>query len=136
MSWDIFVQDIPSDARSVADSPDDFRPLPIRARAQVLEVIHSVAPFADFRDAACVHLDAAGVNIDISLDAEDPLRGFVFHIYGGDYSAGIVSDILKRLELRAFDPASDTGIFDPSRAEESFRRWQQYSDRVLSPESS
>ena len=69
--------------------------------------------------------------MEISVSAADPLDGFAFHIRGGDCSAGIVADILQRLQLRAFDPASDSGIFDSSQASESLRRWQQYRTQVL-----
>jgi hypothetical protein len=131
MSWDIFVQDIPSDAKSVEDIPDDFSPKPIGSPADVLEAVRSVAPFADFSDPTWVQIDAPGINIEVSIRSEEPLASFAFHVRGGDCSAGVVSDILSRLRLRAFDPASDSGIFDPQSASESFQKWKEYRDRVV-----
>jgi hypothetical protein len=131
MSWDIFVQDIPRGARSVADIPDAFSPQTIGSRQSILETICAVAPFADISDPTLVHLEAPGVDIEVSLGADDPLGRFAFHVRGGECSAGVVADILHRLHLRAFDPASSTGIFDAAKAKESFRQWQQYRDRVL-----
>jgi hypothetical protein len=131
MSWDIFVQDIPGTARSVADIPDDFSPRPISSPSRVLDAIRAAAPFADVSDPTWVRLDAPGVSIEVSLGTDDPLDSFAFHVHGGDCSAGVVADILDRLQLRAFDPASDSGIFDPSRAAESFHRWQEYRNHVL-----
>ena len=131
MSWDIFAQDIPTEAQSVADIPDDFSPQPIGSANRVLDAIRSAAPFADFTDPTLVRIDSPGVSIEVSLSAEESLDGFAFHIHGGDYSAGVVADILQRLHLRAFDPASDTGIFDSSQAADSLHRSQLYRTHVL-----
>lgn len=131
MSSDIFVQDIPAEAHSVADIPDDFSPKPIGSPSGVLDAIRSAAPFADFSDPTWVRIEAPGVSIEASLGADDPLDGFAFHIHGGDGSAGVVADVLQRLQLRAFDPASDSGIFDSPKAAESLHRWQQYRTHVL-----
>ena len=126
MSWDIFVQDIPGAARSIADIPDDFEPSPIGSRSHILEAIRCIAPFAEFPNDSWARLDAPCVSIEISLGTDDPVMSFAFHIYGGECSAGVVTDILTRLELRALDPTSDSGIFEPARACESLQRWQQY----------
>jgi hypothetical protein len=48
MSFDIFVQDIPTDIESVDDIPDDFTPRPIGRRSVVLAAIQKVAPHAEF----------------------------------------------------------------------------------------
>ena len=67
MSWDIFVQDIPWTARSVADIPDDFSPRPIGSPSRVLEAIRAAAPFADVSDPTWVRIDALGVSIEVNL---------------------------------------------------------------------
>ncbi|HEY3898268.1 MAG TPA: hypothetical protein VGM54_06630 [Chthoniobacter sp.] len=131
MSWDIFVQDIPVEARTLAEIPDDFSPQPIGAPSHILDAIRAAAPFADLSDPTWVRIDAPGISMEVGVRAEDPLYSFAFHIRGGDCSAGVVADILQRLQLRAIDPASDSGIFDSSKAAESLQRWQQYRDRVL-----
>ena len=69
--------------------------------------------------------------MEISIGAEESLRSFAFHIRGGDYSAGIVADILQRLHLCAFDTASDSGFFDSSQSAESLKRRHQYRTHVL-----
>lgn len=40
-------------------------------------------------------------------------------------------EILERLKLRAFDPGSATGIFDPATASESLARWREYRAQML-----
>ena len=131
MSWDIFVQDIPVEVQSVSDIPEDFRPAPIASRTHVLEAIQAAAPFADFADPTWIHIDAPEVCIEVSVPQDEPLMRFAFHIHGGEHSAAIVADVLGRLDVRAFDTASETGIFDLSRASESLHRWHEYRTRVL-----
>jgi hypothetical protein len=131
MSWDIFVQDVPDSAKSVSEIPDDFRPQPIGSVADVLNAIRACIPFADFSDPTWVRVDGPGLNMEINIETEEPLYSFAFHVRGGDCSPGLIAEILERLHLRAFDPASDSGIFDPSSAAESLKRWQEYRDRVV-----
>ena len=42
MSWDIFAQDFPRDAKTVADIPQDFKPAAIGARSEVIGKIKEV----------------------------------------------------------------------------------------------
>jgi hypothetical protein len=44
----------------------------------------------------------------------------------------LAADIIEHLGLRAFDPQSDTGLFEQgSTAEESFRQWRAWRDRIV-----
>ncbi len=131
VGWDIFVQDIPADAASVADVPDDFDPQPIGTRSQVLAVVGEVAPWADTSDPAWVAIDGADFSVEVNLGEEEELMGFAFHARGSDSAAGLIADLLDRLGLRAFDPASDSGLFDIPTAADSMAGWRAYRDQVL-----
>ena len=48
MSWDIFVYDIPVDARSIDDIPESCVAGSIGRRSEIIEKIIEVVPFADF----------------------------------------------------------------------------------------
>lgn len=133
MSWDVFVQDIPKDAASVAEIPDDFVPQPIGPRSRIIDAIRYVAPFADISDPAWVRIEGNGCDIEINLGAEEPVRNFALHIRGGDASVGVVAAILARLELRAFDPESDTGLFDLATASASLEQWMAFRERAFAP---
>jgi hypothetical protein len=50
MSWDIFVQDFPERAKSVAEIPRDFPPPPLGPRADIASRIKRIVPQADFTD--------------------------------------------------------------------------------------
>jgi len=130
MSWDIFVQDIPSSAKSPADIPDDFQPQPVGKRSDIIAKIQQVAPMADFSNPSWGTIDGPNFSIEVNLGEDEQVQSFAFHIRGGDDAAGVVSEILAHLGLRAFDTGSGD-IFDPGSAVESLRRWRAYKDSIM-----
>ena len=131
MSWDIFVQDLPPDAATVADIPDDFEPAPLMERSALIERIRGVVSEADFGDPAWGRIEGPGFSIEVNIGNEDPVRGFAFHVRGGDLAVGIVADVLERLGLRALDPGSGSGFFERGAAVASLTAWRDYRSRVL-----
>src|SRR5437868_960118 len=112
MSWDIFVQHIPASAQSPADIPDDFEPRPLGKRSDIIARIREVIPTADFTDPAWGTIEGSEFSIEVNMGDEEQVQGFAFHVRGGDLAAFVVADILKHLGFRAFDPNSETGIFE------------------------
>jgi hypothetical protein len=115
MSRDVFVQDIPAEARTVADIPDDWMPQPLPfGDAAVVDAVRAVAPDANYSDPACGRIDRPGVAIEVSLEDASPLLCFALRVRTTDAEAAdeIVRAILRRLDIRALDPeGSDGGIF-------------------------
>ena len=132
MSWDIFVQDLPPDVRTIRDIPDHFKPAPLGARSALIQGIRAIAPSADFTDPAWGRFDASTFSIEFSLGSDELVRSFTLHVRGDDAAPAFVSDLLTHLGYRALDPQSDSGLFEPGRvAESSMRRWREYRDRVV-----
>jgi hypothetical protein len=131
VSWDIFVQDLPADAKTLDKIPDDFRPASLMARSTLIERIKEVAPEADFGDPTWGRIEGPSFSIEVNLGGKDPVESFAFHVRSGDMAAGIVSDILDHLGLRALDPGSDSGFFDRDGAVASLTAWRAYRDHVL-----
>lgn len=132
MSWDIVVQDLPPDARTVRDIPDHFKPSSIGTRSVLIQQIRDIAPSADFIDPAWGRLDTPTFSVEFSLGTEEQVRSFALHVRGDDTAAAFVSDLLAHLGYRALDPQSDSGLFEPGRvAEASMRRWREYRNRVV-----
>jgi hypothetical protein len=130
MSWDIFVQDLPPDAKSVADIPADFKPASIGKRSMIIERIKEVVPTANFSDPSWGLIDGDGWSIEINIGANEDCDGFAFHIRGADAAVGVVAAILQHLKLRALD--SQTGDFFVAGAEaiDSFGKWRAYRDHA------
>ena len=131
MSWDIFVQDLPGEARCVTDIPPDFKPRPIGKTSEIIAAIRSVIPMTDFSNQTWGVIDGDGWSIEINIQDEEECRGFAFHVRGGDAAIGVIDAILRRLNLRAIDPGSDTGFFVAgTEASRSFEMWGKHRDQV------
>lgn len=130
MSWDVFAQDLPADARTVDDIPGDFVPGSIGARSEIIQKIKEVVPFADFSNPAWGNIEGEGFSIDVSTSDDEDVKCVAFFVRGNDRAAGIISEILTKLNLRALD--SGTGdFFDHEQATEGLKRWRQYRDQVV-----
>jgi hypothetical protein len=113
VSRDIFVQDLPPGVASVADIPNDFVPQPLPVtRSQILAAIRAEAPECDARDPTWIRIDSSGkYAIEVNIGNREPLKSFAFHVRGGPEAELLVERILKRLDLRALDSESDSGVF-------------------------
>lgn len=130
MSWDVFIQHLPASALRVADIPDDFLPLPLGSRADVLRIITRVLPNADATDPTWLVVTGAGYSIEISVGPDDPVTSVALHIRGDDSVIPVVTSLVEALGARALD--SWTGeFFDPVTAVDSIRQWRAYVDQQL-----
>jgi hypothetical protein len=134
MSWDIFVQDFPKEAKSVMDIPDNYRPKSIGTRSEIITKIIQIVPSADFSDPSWGLIDGDDWSIEVNLGADGTLDGFAFHVRGGDAAAGVVAAILDHLKLRAVE-TGDGDFFEAGpKALEAFGKWRAFRDRVVNAE--
>lgn len=115
VSRDIFVQDIPDDITSVEQIPDEWMPSPLGVTTQaVRDTVIRQVPHANFDDPNLGYVSLSGADIEVSLSDDVPLMSFAFHVRGDRSTADrFVSEVLASLQLRAFDPESDSGLFEP-----------------------
>jgi hypothetical protein len=111
MSRDIFVQDLPRSARTVADIPNDFVPRPLGPSDEIIEKIRRVAPDADFSDIEWGRIKGPTYSIEVNIRRAETVQGFAFHVRGVGADA-LIAEILRSLDLRALDVASPTGFFE------------------------
>jgi len=121
---------LPDGVDCVADIPDDYIPVPVGPRAEVLAAVLDVAPFADFTAPTWGRIDTPAFSVEVNLSADDPVQSFALHVRGGDTVIGFLADLLIRLDAQALDPQSDTGIFSPDTATQSLQKWRTYRDSV------
>ena len=135
MSWDIFVQEIPKDVKQISNMHErynHFKPSPIGTRSEIVGKIKEVIPEADFSNPSWGIIEGDGFSIEVNMGDQEECNGFVFHVRGGDAAAFVICDILENLGLRAFDPSSETGLFEiGTDAIASFQRWRHYRNKVL-----
>lgn len=132
MSWDIFIQDFPHQAKTIDEIPPDFDPQPIGMRTYLIQQICEVIPDADFSDPSWGLVDGNGFSIEINLGNNELVTSFALHIRGSNDSLiDLIEKLLQHLKLRALDPGSDTGFFDAEQSRSSFQRWVEYRDKVV-----
>lgn len=130
MSWDISIMDLPGDAASVADIPDDFQPEPLGQRAELIAAIRDVAPTADFADPSWGELSTPDFVIEFNMGSDEVVDSIMLHVRGGGPVVCFIDALLTRLGRRAID-CSEGEFFRPKSSSESFRAWQAYRDRVI-----
>lgn len=114
MSFDLWMQNIPAHARTVADIPDDFEPRSIGSRAELIAKIIEAAPNARFENLSHGEIENKNFSINVRLGDDDEVICVTFNIYGDARNAlPIVAKILKRCGQRALWTGED-GIFDPN----------------------
>ena len=129
MSWDVFIQHLPASALCMDDIPDDFEPLPLGRRDDVVKAILSIFPEADTTDPTWLVLHAPSYSIEFGTGTEDLVTCVALHVRGDESVIAPISALIDRLGARGID--SFTGeFFDPLTAAESIRRWRKYVDEL------
>lgn len=130
MSWDVFIQDLPPDARSVRDIPDVFQPRPLGTRSEIISRIAARFPDADFSDSSWGRLHRETYSVDISLtDQGETITGVTLHVRGSDDAVDAVVSLIDVIGGKAVD--SWTGeLFDQAVALHSMRRWRAYLEEI------
>lgn len=130
MSWDISVQDMPKDAKSVDDISDDFQPEPLGPRKELIERILKILPDVDFEDPSWGILRREGVSIEFNMGREEICDGFMLHVRSGGDTVNLIHYLLESLKLKAFD-CSEGDFFRIDTAGESYQNWKKFRDRVI-----
>ncbi len=130
MSWDIYIQDFPAPAKTVAEIPEDFQPRSVGRRADLISKIREVVPSADFSNPDWGVFEGDGFSIEFQMGDGELCRSITFLVRGGGNPAAVVAALLDRLQLRGID--CQTGeFFDLEAARASFGSWQRYRDQIL-----
>jgi hypothetical protein len=129
MSWDVFIQHLPASALTVADIADEFEPLPLGRRADVVRTILSIFPTADASDPSWLIWTGSAGTINFGSGTEDLVTCIALHVRADESVIPMIERLIGRLGARAVD--SFTGeLFDPAIAVESIRRWRAYIDEL------
>ena len=130
MSWDVFIQDLPSDARSVRDIPDAFRPEALGTRSEIISRVKQKFPDADFSDVSWGRIYRGSFSVDVSITEDgDAIHGVTLHVRGSDDAVEAVVNLIDAIGGRAVD--SWTGeLFDQAVALHSMRRWRAYLEEI------
>jgi len=116
VSRDIFIQDLPALAKTVADIPKDFKPLPIGASDEIVERIQRVVPDADLSDVEWGVIEGPTYSVEVNIRKAESVQAFAPHVRGDRAADAVITEIIGALGLRALDSESATGFFEPGHA--------------------
>lgn len=131
MSWDLFVMDLPQDLKTADALPPNWVPSPLPSREQIVHAILDIDPLADASDPSWVRVNGPDFSVEINISDKVPLTEFACHTRGADPAVGFIATLLDRLNLRALDASSESGLFAPATAAASQKRWREYRDQVV-----
>ena len=134
MSWDLYIQDW-GDFNKLSEIPDDFKPLPIGTRAEIIEKIKQAEPLVDFNDESLGRLDTSEFSIEFNMGEAEILNSFVLHVRGNELAVPVIGNILDKLKLKAADGGEDS-FFDINSSKENMSAWIQMRNKIIESQES
>lgn len=130
MSWDVYIQDFPPTAKTLAEIPDDFELRPIGMRSDITAMIRDVIPSVNFTNLSWGTFENNDFSIEFQMGDEENCTSVFLLVRGGGNPVPLIAALLDRLQLRGVD--LHTGeFFDVESARDSFGTWQSYRDKIL-----
>jgi hypothetical protein len=79
----------------------------------VIAAVPGLATEVDTSDPEWLHVDLPGVDAEVEVANRSPLESFALHVRAADPGAAnaFIGELLDRLGARAFDPESESGLF-------------------------
>ena len=130
MSWDIFIQDFPATAKTVADIPDDFQPRSLGPSADLIAQIRDVIPSAEFANPDWGVFAGDGFSIEFQMGDGEDCRSMRLLVRGGGSPSPLIAALLDRLKLRGID-CQTSEFFDVEAAIASYGSWQRYRAQII-----
>ncbi len=130
MSWDIFGMHLPDGIKTAKDIPAGFKPTAIGSRSEIIARIKALYPEANFSDPSWGQLFLPDCIIEFPMGDEEVLESLAMYVRGD--GGDVVARILAHFGLRAFDTASESGLFemDPVRRAQTSKRGGSYLSAV------
>jgi hypothetical protein len=135
VSFDVFFQSFPRNAKTLDEVPDHFAPAPLGSLANVRALLKSALPNMRLAQDGAGVVDADSFSAEIIMGDDDPCEGFMVSLRGGPGGAAIVDAICNVTGFRAVAPGVDRIITSGDEIGESFAGWRKYRDSVVRPQS-
>jgi hypothetical protein len=131
MSWDLFIQDLPRNIKSVKEIPNDFKPKELGSKKSLIEKVKIEIPNIKFIDSSWYLVEGTNYSIEINFGSDELVNSIAFHIRGSNLEViNVVDRLLKQLKVRAID--SSTGeLFNSTKSIVSFQKWISHKDNIL-----
>ncbi|NKA72570.1 hypothetical protein GO285_01482 [Ralstonia solanacearum] len=131
MSWDVSLIKFTRRYRAIPEIPDDERPHPLGALAEVHAAVSEVFPKTNWSDPAWGIYDGAFGSIEFNVGRDDPVQSLALHVRASNEIVNGILVLCKRLDCQAID-LSDSSFLDQSEhPTDGLEKWRAYRDQVL-----
>lgn len=130
MSWEVFIQDLPENASTTEEIPEDFVPQPIGARDEIIRKIKEAIPHADFSNIEWGRIEGDGYSIEVAM-REENVRSIRLFVRGNEVALPIITLILKTLNQRAIAANTNLIFDDASQVANALKGWQDYRNQIV-----
>jgi hypothetical protein len=118
MSWDVFLQKFPQEARQPQEVPDNYVASAIGSRAEVASALRELFRDVECANDSCVTVQNSSFAMEIILGDEEPCSQLLLHVHSeGQGARKAILRIAERLGLRAIDCSTSEFIEKRQRRE-------------------
>ncbi|NUP53761.1 MAG: hypothetical protein HOW97_41540 [Catenulispora sp.] len=130
MSWDVVLFKIPDDFASIADIPQDYKPVPLGSRVEVETALRKAVPSVDLSDPTWGTLEGPTWSIELNIGRADPIETIMLHVRGGGDDVLVeIFTMAAALDCRVLDCSSGDFIVTPE-ATDGWHGFQAFRDRA------
>jgi hypothetical protein len=130
MSWDVLLMRLPEGTASLEEIPDDFQPMPLGPRGQVLDALRAAEPAVDLTDSACGRLAGPTWSMELHIGSEDTVDTIMLCIRGtGDDVLAHVIGMATSLGCGVFSGSDGEVVTEADT--ESWHASQRFTEHVL-----
>ncbi|MFZ2163760.1 MAG: hypothetical protein WAW02_16220 [Sideroxyarcus sp.] len=131
MSWDISIMKFSHSYESVAEIPEDEKPLLLGPRSSVHESVLKTFPGTNWADPAWGVWESEAGSIEFNLGSDDPAEGIMLHVRAGIEVVPLIASLCISNGWQGVDCSSGDFIEKSATPEAGLEAWSSYRDQVV-----
>jgi hypothetical protein len=131
MSWDISIMKFSRRYQSVAEIPEDEKPLILGSRTSVQQSVAAVFRGTNWSDPAWGVWDSSEGSIEFNIGKDDPAEGMMLHVRAGTEVVPKIVALCLSSGWQGLDCSSGDFIEQSSAPGSGLETWSAYRDQVV-----
>jgi hypothetical protein len=136
MSWDVFLQYFPAEARNLTEVKDV--PATTGSRASTVSALQQLFPDANISDPSWVTLERPEFVIEFNLGHKEQCEGIGLRVHGSDDVIPVILHIARHFGMRACDISTGEFLDSSTNPAAGLQGWRDLLSRATenpAPES-
>jgi hypothetical protein len=131
MSWDISIMKFSRVHQSIAEIPENDKPLKLGSRASVHERVLLEFPGTNWADPAWGIWESAAGSIEFNLGKDDPADGMMLHVRASSEVVVSIVRLCHENGWQGIDCSSGDFIEQSNEPTRGLESWATYRDQVV-----